>query len=214
MSPDVYYFSESVSFVDFPTNLEKAKQANVFLLERMSATQFPNLQITRDFAEFIPVSELGPQKKYNWLTSELVRWRTFDGRPGEGILYKPENFERHKKYPIIFYVYERQSDGLNKFINPELSNGPMNIPFFVSQGYLVFCPDIHYNVGAPGESAYNYVVSAANMMAQKEWVDRNRMGIQGHSFGGYEVNYLITRTKFFAAAASAAGPSDWVSYSG
>src|SRR5581483_2171040 len=105
-------------------------------------------------------SELRPQAKYNWLTSELIQWRTFDGRLGKGILYKPQNFTPQKKYPIIFYFYERLSDGLNAFIEPELSQGPLNIAFYVSNEYLVFCPDIHYTIGKPGESAYNYVVSA------------------------------------------------------
>jgi dipeptidyl aminopeptidase/acylaminoacyl peptidase len=90
----------------------------------------------------------------------------------------------------------------------------MNIPWFVSNGYLVFCPDIHFTVGDPGKSAFNYVVSAAEMISEKPWVNARKMGIQGHSFGAYEVNYLITRTKLFAAAASAEGASDLVSFSG
>jgi dipeptidyl aminopeptidase/acylaminoacyl peptidase len=211
MSPEVFYFSAQFSFVSFPRFLQKAKQASIYLLKRMNATEYPNLQITKDFREFKAISALSPQKKYNWLTSELIHWTTFDGRPGTGILYKPENFDPRKKYPLIFSIYERLSDGLNKFIEPELSIGPLNISFFVSQGYLVFCPDIYYTVGEPGESAYNYVVSAAEMLSQREWVNKEKIGIHGHSFGGYEVNYLVTRTKLFAAAASAAGPSDFVS---
>jgi len=211
MSPEAFYFSAQFPFVSFPKFLQKAKQADVYLLKRMNAAAYPNLQVTKDFKEFKAISALAPQKKYNWLTSELIHWETFDGRPGTGILYKPENFDPKKKYPLIFSIYERLSDGLNKFIEPELSSGALNIPFFVSQGYLVFCPDIYYTVGEPGESAYNYVISAAEMMSRKEWVNKEKIGIQGHSFGGYEVNYLVTRTKLFAAAASAAGPSDLVS---
>ncbi len=104
--------------------------------------------------------------------------------------------------------------GLNKFIEPTLSVGPLNISCFVSQGYLVFCPDVYYTIGDVTGSVYNYVVSAAESMRQKPWVDGTRMGIQGHSFGGYEVNSLVTRTNIFAAAVSAAGMSDYVSLSG
>lgn len=211
MSPEVFYFSDQFSFVHFPKFLIKAKQADIYLLKRMSPTAYPNLQITKDFKEFKSISDFAPHKAYNWLTAELIHWTTSDGRPGQGILYKPEDFDPRKRYPIVFYIYERLSDGLNKFIDPALSDGSINIPFFVSHGYLVFCPDIHYTVGEPGESAYNYVVSAAKMMSQKTWVNKEKMGIQGHSFGGYEVNYIITRTKLFAAAASAAGPSNLVS---
>jgi dienelactone hydrolase len=211
MARSFFYFPDPrLGFVT-AYSIVKAKNADIYLLKRMSATEYPNLQVTSNFIDFKPVTQLSPQRDVNWLTDELVHWRTFDGRMGEGILYKPENFDPNKKHPIIFYFYELLSDELNNFITPDLSDGPMNIPWFVSRGYLVFCPDIHYTLGDPGGSAYNYVVSAAKVMSQKAWVDGSRMAIQGHSWGGYEVNYLITRTNIFAAAASAAGPADWVS---
>jgi dipeptidyl aminopeptidase/acylaminoacyl peptidase len=180
-------------------------------LKRESATESPNLVVTTDFKNFIPITSLNPEKRYNWLTSELVRWTTFDGQPGLGILYKPENFDLNKKYPVIFYFYDRLSDGLNSFIKPELCTGSINIPYYVSQGYLIFCPDIYYKLGKTEESVYNYVASAAQILARKSWVNAKRMGIQGHSFGGYEVNSLVTKTGIFAAACSAAGSSDLVS---
>jgi hypothetical protein len=209
MSPHVYYFSSKFKTVELSDFLKKAKYTDTYLLTRMNSFEFPNLYTTKDFKEFQPVSDLAPQKKYNWLKSELVTWKTLDDRNAQGVLYKPQDFDPQKKYPIIFKLYETFSPGVNQFINPELSVGPMNIPFFVSQGYVVFCPDIHYIIGEPGQSAYNYVISAANMFKKKTWVDK--IGLQGHSFGGWEVNYLITRTHLFAAAASAAGMSDLTS---
>lgn len=211
MSPDVYYFPENKDGLMQDEFLVKSSQAEVYLLKRMNTSEYPNLQITTHFRTFIPLTDLNPQKKFNWLTSELVKWRTFKGREAQGILYKPENFDPQRNYPVILYFYERLSGSLNTYLMPELSSGPMNIPFFVSQGYLVFCPDIHYTVGDPGESAYDYVASGAKMLSTKSWVDGKHMGIQGHSWGGYEINYIITRTNMFAAAASAAGSSDFIS---
>ncbi len=78
----------------------------------------------------------------------------------------------------------------------------MNIPWFVSQGYLVFTPDIHYTVGEPGESAKNAIVSASNFLSKMSWVDAKRIGIQGHSFSGFETNFVIAHTHLFAAAAA------------
>ncbi len=117
-----------------------------------------------------------PHRRYNWLTTELIQWNGFDGRPSRGILYKPENFDSSKKYPIIFYFYEQLSPGLNKYVNADFSIGPMNIPFFVSNEYLVFCPDIYYDVGKVGESAYNFVVSAAKKMMNYRWVNSEKDG--------------------------------------
>lgn len=189
----------------------KAKNADVYIVERCSATEYPNFYTTKDFRSFDQLTNLQPQKNYNWLTSELVHWKTFDGKKGEGILYKPENFDPKKKYPIIYHFYEKNSNALNNFLLPEWSGGVMNIPTFVSRGYLVFVPDIYYTIGAPAESAYNFVASAAKHFSKLPWIDVSRMGIQGHSFGGYEVNCIITRTNMFAAAVSAAGLCDMVS---
>ncbi len=109
---------------------------------------------------------------------------------------------------MIFFYYEKYSDALNDFIHPALSNGVMNIPWFVSNGYLVFVPDIYFSDGHPGRSALNSVVSAAQFLSRMPFVDSKHMGLQGHSFGGFETNYIVSRTTIFAAAAPSAGVSD------
>jgi dienelactone hydrolase len=189
----------------------KAKDADAWVVKRMSATEAPNYYSTQDFKTFIPLSHLAPQIDYNWLTTTLVSWKMMDGQYSQGILYKPENFDPHKKYPVIFFYYERKSDGLYKYLEPEASTGDINIPWFVSRGYLVFAPDIYYKVGQTGESVVNSVLSAQKYLTKMPWVDSQRMAIAGHSFGGFETNYLITHTHLFAAAAEAAGLSDMVS---
>lgn len=213
LSNNIFYFSE-VRQPDFPTYLLKAKDENVFLLRKMSVSEFPNLVVTSDFKNFTQISNYGPERKFNWMTSELVSWKTFKGKSSQGILYKPTDFDPTKKYPLIVYIYARLSDGLNHYIFPELCKGQVNIPLFVSRNYLIFCPDIEYQEGKVGECVYDFVMSGVRMLKRKPYVDSTKLGIQGHSFGGYEVNYLVTKTKAFAAVASAAGASDYISYSG
>ena len=150
-------------------------------------------------------SRINPQQSdYNWLTVELHHWKMYDGRMSEGLLYKPENFDSTKKYPIIFYFYERDARTRYDYIAPQPVRASINVAYFVSNGYLVFDPDIFYKTGAPGEDAYNSVVSAAQYLSQFKWVDTSRMGLQGHSWGGYQVAYLVTRTHLFAAAEAGA----------
>jgi dipeptidyl aminopeptidase/acylaminoacyl peptidase len=189
----------------------KAENSETYLEVRYSATEAPNYFVTKDFKSFNSISNIQPQKKFNWYTTELVKWKSPDGIILEGILYKPENFDSTKRYPVIFNYYEKRSNELNIFKSPIPSNANINIPLFVSSGYLVFTPDIHYNPGEAGKSAYNSIVSAANYLSQFSWVDRKRMGIQGHSFGGFETGYIVTHTDIFAAASAAAGVYDWVS---
>lgn len=189
----------------------KSRDINVYIVKRMNSSSAPNLYLTRDFIKFMKLSEIHPEKEYNWLTSELVSWRNFDGELMQGVLYKPEDFDIRKKYPLIFYYYQRLSSNLNTYIIPELSNGAINIPYMVSNGYLVFIPDIAFKPGNPGESALNSVLSAVEYLKNRKYIDATRLGIQGHSFGGFETNYILSHTDIFSAACSASGFSNFVS---
>ena len=105
---------------------------------------------------------------------------------------------------MLIYFYERNSDGLHNHPNPTPSRSTINIPYFISNGYLVFVPDIIYKTGFPGQGAVDAVVSGALAMIQKGFVDKDAIGIQGQSWGGYQVAYLITQTNMFAAAGAGA----------
>lgn len=190
----------------------KAKNAEQYILGRMTGQESLNLYATPDFRTYTRLSELNKQQEnYIWYNAELVKWKMFDGRESEGLLFKPENFDPKKKYPIIFYFYEKNSDQLYGYRPPVPSASVVNIPYFVSNGYLVFDPNISYKPGAPGEGAYNAVVSAAKHLGKMPWVDSTKMAIQGQSWGGYQVAYLVTRTNMFAAAGSGAPVSNMTS---
>lgn len=182
-----------------------------FLIRAGDAAQAPNYLFTRDFKRFNKISDNHPEKRYNWLTTELVRWTSLDGHPAQGVLYKPENFDSQKKYPLIVYCYESFSDELHRFFAPDLSAGAIDIPSFVSRGYLVFCPDIHYDSRGTGASCYNYVESAVRHLQTLPCVDSGHIGLQGHSMGGFEVDYLVSHSHRFTAALSASGISDAIS---
>lgn len=103
---------------------------------------------------------------------------------------------------MIIYFYEKLSDGLYNYQTPSPTPSRLNIPFYVSRGYLVFAPDISYTRGGtgPGKDAYDYIVSGAQKLAKMKWVDAKNIAIQGQSWGGYQVAHLITRTNMFKAA--------------
>ena len=189
----------------------KAKEGSKYVVLRMNEKEAPNLYLTTDFKNLSRLSNQEPQKRYNWLTSELIRWKMFDGKVNEGILYKPENFDPKRKYPVIFYFYEKLSHTVHDFIYPVRSGMDINIPYYVSNGYIVCCPDIYYKIGNPGQSAVNSVVSAAEYLTKFSWIDSTKMGLQGGSWGGYEVNYILTKSSLFKAAVSSAGASDLIS---
>lgn len=206
MEPAVYHFPALVVFE--PPAPVKAKKAGVYILQRQSSFQAPNLVSTTDFKTFKPLSDIQPQQTYNWLTTELVRWPMPQGATGTGILYKPENFDSTRHYPVIFHYYEQRSNELHLFPHVGLSNGNLTIAWYVSNGYLVFVPDIFRPTGRNGSAIFNTVVSAAQYLSTRPYVNGKKMGLQGHSFGGYETNYIIAHTTIFAAAQSSAAPSE------
>ncbi len=189
----------------------KAKNAAAYIVQRANINE-SELFATDDLKNLNKLTDIALQQKdFNWLSSELVKWKMFDGKMSEGLLFKPADFDPKKKYPVIFYFYERNADGLYNYRTPAPSASIINIPYFVSNGYLVFDPNIYYKTGEPGESAYNSVVSAAKYLSKMPWVDSTRMAIQGQSWGGYQVAYLVTRTNIFRAAGAGAPVSNMTS---
>jgi dipeptidyl aminopeptidase/acylaminoacyl peptidase len=183
------------------SGLQKAKNAANFIYTKYSYTQSPDLYVSTDLKKEIKLSAINPQQaEYNWGTAELVQWTTPKGYHSKGILYKPENFDPTKKYPLIAYFYEKLSEGLYSYLPPSPTPSRLPISWFVSNGYLVFAPDISYEAGHPGASAVEFVNSGVEALKKNVWVDAAHIGIQGQSWGGYQVAYLITQTNMYAAA--------------
>ena len=120
------------------------------------------------------------------------------------MLVKPENFDPNKKYPMLVNFYEKSSDRLNRYPRPYPGRSTINYSFYASRGYLIFNPDIPYRTGYPGESCLNAVLPGITSLIDKGFVDKKNIGVQGHSWGGYQVAYLLTKTDIFKCAESGA----------
>lgn len=183
------------------SDLVKAKDADLYIYDKGSYVNSPDVYVSKDLKTETKLSNTNPQQQYyNWGTTELVKWETPKGYKSEGILYKPENFDPAKKYPMIVYFYEKLSESLYAYQAPAPTPSRLNITYFVSNGYLVFVPDISYETGYPGKSAEEYINSGVESLKKNPWVDGTKIGIQGQSWGGYQVAHLITRTNMYAAA--------------
>ncbi len=185
---------------------KKAKEAEVIVFTKEDFQTYPNLQVTDlSFKKPVQVSDAAPQQKeFIWGTAELVSWTSLDGLKLEGTLHKPENFDPSKKYPLIVNFYEKSSQELLNYRMPELHRSTIDYHLYTSNGYLVFNPDIYYKIGYPGEDAFNCVMPGITALIEKGFVDEKHIGAQGHSWGGYQVAYLATRTNLFAAIGSGA----------
>jgi len=191
----------------------KAEEANVLLFTRSSVAEFPDVWVSDlDFAGARKVSGANPQQAdYRWATVELVEWLSADGTPLQGLLYKPDDFDPGRKYPLMVNFYEQDSDNLHVHFPPIPHRSVIKPIFYASRGYVVFIPDIAYRTGYPGESALNAVVPGVLHLIDRGYIDEERIGVQGHSWGGYQIAYLVTRTNLFRAAAAGAIVSNMTS---
>lgn len=135
-----------------------------------------------------------------WGSAHLIQWKSPLGFNLEGLVYLPENYDSTKRYPTILYFYERNSQYLHTFYTPRPSRSIINVPWFVSNGYIVFIPDIRYKTGFPGQSAYDCVMSGLDHIIRNYSIDTLNIGLQGHSWGGYQIGYIVTKTNRFKAA--------------
>ncbi|WP_188112114.1 prolyl oligopeptidase family serine peptidase [Aquimarina sp. RZ0] len=197
----------------FINQYRKAKKGTIFTFRKQNFNTFQDVHVTNNnFSTIAQITEANPHKKeFKWGTAELFSWKTYDGKPLEGIVYKPEDFDPSKKYPLITYFYEKRSDSYRRYYTPRPSASIVNPSYLVSNDYIMFVPDIVYEDGKPGPSAYNCIVSGVEALEQSGYIDRKNMAIQGQSWGGYQVAYLITVTNKFKAAMAGAPVSNMTS---
>ncbi|HEX6323386.1 MAG TPA: prolyl oligopeptidase family serine peptidase [Vicinamibacterales bacterium] len=193
-------------------NPTKARNADrvVFTLSRFE--EFPDLWVSdTSFANMEKISNANPQQaEYVWGKAELIDYINADGKSLRAVMIKPDNFDPSKKYPLMVYIYEQLANSLHSYRRPNPGHS-INITRYVSNGYVVLLPDIVYDTGYPGEAAEKCVIPAVNTVVEMDFVDPARIGIQGHSWGGYQITHLITRTNIFRAVQGGASVANMIS---
>jgi len=184
--------------------LAKAKRADVFIYTRDTYKDYPDYYaadaLLRNGKK---LTEANPQQKdFLWSSgSVLLDYTSAKGDKLQAALYLPANYEKGKSYPTIVYYYEKMSQGLNRYTQPS-ANG-FNKSVYTSNGYAVLMPDITYKINDPGMSAVWCVLPALDAAVAAGVVDRSKVGLQGHSWGGYQTAFLVTQAEFAAAVAGA-----------
>jgi hypothetical protein len=190
----------------------KAKKADRILFARSAFDEYPDLWISGlDFKNPRKLTDLGRQMDpYIWGKAELRDFLSADGKPLKGILVKPDSFDPAKKYPLMVYIYETLHQGLHAYRHPSPGTS-VNFPYYVSNGYILWMPDIEYDTGYPGQDALKCVLPGVHMLIREGYIDPESIGIQGHSWGGYQISYMVTQTNIFAAANGGAPVSNMIS---
>ena len=188
--------------------LAKAKKADVYVYARDTYKDYPDYYAAdATLANGRRLTEADPQQKdFLWSSGSVLLDYKMDPASGldkslQAALFLPANYEKGKRYPTIVYYYEKMSQQLNRYAQPS-ANG-FNKSVYTSNGYAVLMPDITYKINDPGMSAAWCVLPAIDAAVAAGVVDRAKIGLQGHSWGGYQTAFLITQAEFAAAVAGA-----------
>lgn len=193
--------------------ISKAKDTDVFTYVKQDYHISPELYVSNNFtAENKVATTNAQQADYYWGKSELISFTNKKGKKMQGALFYPANYEPGKQYPMIVYIYELLSNTVHGYVNPSVRSA-YNTTNFTSNGYFVFRPDIVYENNEPGMSAANCVIPAVETVLKTGMIDKNKVGLMGHSWGAYQTSFLVTQTDLFKAACAGAPLTDLISMS-
>jgi dienelactone hydrolase len=210
------------------SRLSKAKNADVFQYA-VESFEEPPVVLVGDGG----LSSAKPAAKTNaffdqftWGHTETIEYRPDRGRPAastqarsassgpgerlQATVYYPAGYEAGKRYPMIVYIYERLSDGVHRWNAPS-ERDYYNVAAWTTLGYVVLEPDITFRPREPGLSVVECVTPAVRKVVQMGVADPARVGVIGHSWGGFDTTFLATHTDVFAAAVAGAPITDLVS---
>jgi dipeptidyl aminopeptidase/acylaminoacyl peptidase len=196
--------------------LAKAVKTDRVMYTRESFEEFPDIWVADlKFSSPQKVSGVNPQiSEFAWGAPELVEWLSLDGIPLQGVLIKPADYVEGKRYPVIVYFYRIFSNRMYEF-NQMVVNHRPNFPFYTSNGYAVFLPDVRFDIGHPGYSATKCLVPGVQRLIDMGIADPKGIGLHGHSWSGFQTAFVITQTNIFSAAVAGAPVSNMTSaYSG
>lgn len=194
-------------------NVEKARDANRVILTRQTFVDFPDYYLTNsEFTKLNRITDANPQQaEYAWGERVLVEYENSRGIKLQGTLTLPANYEPGKKYPMIVYFYEKMSDRHHQYSMPVYDDRP-HMSTYASNGYLVLMPDNVYEEGRPGTSSLDCITSATQKVIDLGYANADKIGLQGHSWGGYQSSFILTQTDMFATVVTGAPPTNLTSF--
>jgi dipeptidyl aminopeptidase/acylaminoacyl peptidase len=191
-----------------------ARDADRMMFTEQTFREYPNYWVSdRKFTSPRQVTDADPAllKEFAWGSKMLVDYKNSKGQRLQATLTLPANYQPGRKYPMLVYFYELMSDTHHTFQLPPYDDRP-HMATYASNGYLVLQPDVVYEIGKPGTSALDCVTSAVREVIKQGYADPAHIGLQGHSWGGYESSFILTQTDMFAAIVTGAPPTDLTSF--
>ncbi len=195
--------------------VNRARNADTWVYTKQTFKDFPDYYVADKaaFASARRLTNANPQQaEFAWSSgARLVDYVSDKGDTLQGALFLPANYEPGKKYPTMVYIYEKLSQSLHSYALPNETRA-FNPSVYTSRGYAVLMPDIVYKINDPGMSSVWCVVPAVKAAIATGIVDPAKVGLHGHSWGGYQSSFLATQTgNLFAGIVTGAPLTDMIS---
>ncbi|QDF66461.1 S9 family peptidase [Shewanella sp. SNU WT4] len=193
--------------------LARARDADTLVFSQERFDLYPDLYVSPLLKpqQAVRLTELDKQRQaFDWGAAQLVQWQGADGKPLDGVLITPTNYQAGKPVPVLVYFYRFMSDRLHAFPEMKINHRP-NFAWYAANGYAIFLPDIRFEIGAPGHSSTLALTSGVQKLIDMGIADANAVGIHGHSWGGYQTAFVVTQTPMFKATVSGAPVSNMTS---
>lgn len=192
--------------------VSKADSADRVIFTQQTFKEFPDVWVSSTkFESPKKITDANPFiKEYAWGSKVLFDYKNSHGRKLQGTITLPANYVPGKKYPMIVFHYEIMSNTHHTFSQPVYDDRPQ-MSTYASNGYIVMQPDIVYDIGKPGTSALDCVTAATKKVIEMGYADPKHIGLQGHSWGGYESSFIVTQTDIFAAVVTGAPLTNYIS---
>ncbi len=208
---------KTIAWEEAKVDYRKARDANIWVYARQSVVKYPDFYAADDgLKNERRLTDANPQQKdVAWTPgAKLINYECENGGgKHQAVLYLPAGYEQGKTYPMLTYIYEKLSQEFNVYTEPNATRYS-NPSVYTSRGYAFLKPDIVYHVNDPGRSAVWCVVPAVKAAIATGMIDTARVGLQGHSWGGYQTTFITTQTNIFKTAVAGAPLTDMVSMFG
>ncbi len=192
--------------------LSKAKNADRCFYTIETYKDFPNYYVSdSSFKNPHRITDANPhQNEFKWGHNILIEYTNKDGKRLQGVLMIPEDYKEGEKLPMLVDFYEKNSQNLYRFSRLVYRDTPMFYKY-VSNGYLVLLPDVHFNTRTTHSDMLDCVEAAVEKVIELGYADPAHIGLHGHSFSGQGGAYIATKSKMFAAVVVGAAATDLIS---
>lgn len=189
-----------------------SKDLNIFIFTQENYNKAPDIMLLRNNKVETLLSSDIPKELYFWRQKKNIFFKDKYQKELQGTLYYPKGFDSNKQYPMIVYTYNFNRTDTNFFEVPTLlSQIGFNIPLLTELGYFVFYTQTYVSEQGPGISALECITKGIKAITQTESsIDSNKLGLIGHSFGGYKSSFIATQSNLFKAVVSGAAAHDLI----